>query len=110
MSSVHTLMRKYKKWISMFLTALMLFSLVSPQLAAKAASTDPVTLAKWDFSNGTVYTPATGIQANLDKVLSVNGGPTIASTFVTGPETYKVPNASPWTGNPTYWEVPLSTK
>ncbi len=48
---MHQFMRKYKKWLSLFLTALMLLSLVNPQMA-KAAS-DPVTLAKWDFSNGT---------------------------------------------------------
>jgi large repetitive protein len=87
----------------------MLFSMVIPQ--SVSANTEPVTLAKWDFSNTADKLKATsGIDANLDKTLSATG-PTISSTYVAGPTSgISVPNASPWTNNPSFWKVSVSTK
>jgi 2',3'-cyclic-nucleotide 2'-phosphodiesterase (5'-nucleotidase family) len=98
-----------KKWISVVLTAILLLAMLVPNVSANTA---PVSLAKWDFSSTTNKLVATsGTPANLDKTLSVNGGPTISTTYVGGPTTgISVPNASPWTAATTYWAVSLSTK
>jgi 2',3'-cyclic-nucleotide 2'-phosphodiesterase (5'-nucleotidase family) len=77
-----------------------------------SASTEPVSLAKWDFSSATNKLVATsGTPANLDKALSVQGGPVISTTYVGGPTTgIQVPNATPWSGETPYWKVAVSTK
>ncbi|MFJ5714129.1 CehA/McbA family metallohydrolase [Neobacillus sp. NPDC093127] len=104
---MHNLIRKYKKWVSLFLTALMLLSMVHPQMAK--AATDPVTLAKWDFSKGNNLIATDGIAANLTKALSVTGA--AVSSYAAGPTSgISVPNATPWTNSPSFWKVALSTK
>ncbi|HEY2422332.1 MAG TPA: hypothetical protein VGI04_13025, partial [Neobacillus sp.] len=101
------ILRKYKKWFSLFLTALMLLSLVNPQMAR--AASDPVTLAKWDFSKGNNLIATDGIEANLTKALSVTGA-TVGS-YAAGPTTgISVPNATPWTNSLSFWKVAISTK
>ncbi|MFJ5717762.1 DUF4350 domain-containing protein [Neobacillus sp. NPDC093127] len=98
--------RKYKKWVSLCLTALMLLSMVNPNMAK--AATDPVTLAKWDFSKGNNLTATDGVEVNLDKQLSISGA-TITG-YNAGPTSgISVPNANTWTNNPSYWQVPFST-
>ncbi|WP_260871664.1 5'-nucleotidase C-terminal domain-containing protein [Bacillus sp. X1(2014)] len=103
------LVNRSKKWISLALTAILLLAMVLPTSVSAAAET--VSLAKWDFSSATNKLVATsGTAANLDKTLSVTG-PTISATYVGGPSTgIQVPNASPWTANPSFWKVAVSTK
>ncbi|MBV7504139.1 5'-nucleotidase C-terminal domain-containing protein [Bacillus sp. sid0103] len=76
-----------------------------------SAATETVSLAKWDFSSTTNKLVATsGTEANLDKTLSATGT-TISATYVAGPTTgVQVPNATPWTANPAFWKVAISTK
>ncbi|WP_254842678.1 5'-nucleotidase C-terminal domain-containing protein [Bacillus sp. MRMR6] len=106
---MYKILTKSKKWISMVLTAMLLLSMIPLNANAE---TEPVTLAKWDFSNtANKLVTTSGISTNLDKTLSVHGGPTISTTYVAGPTTgITVPNASPWTATSPYWKVSLSTK
>jgi 2',3'-cyclic-nucleotide 2'-phosphodiesterase (5'-nucleotidase family) len=103
-------MNRSKKWMSIVLTAILLLAMIAPNVSA---NTEPVSLAKWDFSNGTLVA-SSGTATNLDKTLSVNGGPVVDATFVTGPTTsttgFKVPNAKPWSANPVSWDLAISTK
>ena len=95
-----------KKWISLALTAILLLALVAPQ-NTKAAN-DPVSLAKWDFSNGGSL-PTTGINENLDNELSL-GGDATSKAPTAGPTTgINVPTAEGW-NVASYWMVSLSTK
>ncbi|MBU8917671.1 CehA/McbA family metallohydrolase [Bacillus sp. FJAT-29953] len=104
---MYGIVRKHKKWVGLFLTALMLLSLVNPNMA-KAVS-EPVSLAKWDFSNGNSLTATGGLNVNLDKQLSIKGA--TMTGYNAGPTSgISVPNANTWTNNPSYWEVSLSTK
>jgi 2',3'-cyclic-nucleotide 2'-phosphodiesterase (5'-nucleotidase family) len=100
-------MNRSKQWISIVLTAILLLAMVVPNVSA---NTEPISLAKWDFSSTTNKLVATsGIESNLDKTLSVVG-PTITANSG-GPTTgVTVPNATPWNQNPAYWTVSLSTK
>lgn len=90
--------------------------MVNPNMA-KAAS-DPVTLAKWDtfgttpedqaLIKGEGVPASSGVNATTSK-LSVTGPTTVV--FSGGPTSgVSVPNASPWTANPSYWKVAISTK
>jgi 2',3'-cyclic-nucleotide 2'-phosphodiesterase (5'-nucleotidase family) len=103
-----TIFRRSRKWTSVLLMAMLLLSMVVPNVSA---NTDPVTLAKWDFSSTTDKLKASsGTTANLDKTLSAVG-PTISATYVGGPTTgVQVPNATPWTGTNPHWLVSISTK
>jgi hypothetical protein len=102
------LLSRSKKWISVAVTAVMLLAMLTPLNAS--ANTEPVSLVKWDFSNGNLNATS-GIAENLDKTLSINGGPEIAASYVAGPTTgINVPNASKWTANPSFWKITLSTK
>ncbi|MFF2446310.1 Ig-like domain-containing protein [Neobacillus sp. NPDC058068] len=104
---MYAFIRKYKKLVSLCLTALMLLSMVNPNMA-KAAS-DPVTLAIWDFSKGQNLTATAGVDVNLDKQLSISGA--TMTGYNAGPTSgISVPNANTWTNNPSFWQVPLSTK
>jgi 2',3'-cyclic-nucleotide 2'-phosphodiesterase (5'-nucleotidase family) len=115
---LNKLFKKSRQWLSFTLTAMMLLAFILP--ANVSASTEPVSLAKWDFSSTTDKLKATsGTTANLDKTLSTTGGPTIASSYVTGPSGSTgptVPNASPWITSSTVtvtdpaWNVAISTK
>lgn len=92
----------------MVLTAILLLAMVVP-ISVKAVAA-PVSLAKWDFSNTNKLQATSGIAANTDKLLSATGT-TISTTYVAGPTTgITVPNASPWTANPSFWKVSISTK
>ncbi len=91
----------------MALAAIVLIAMLLPLNASADAA--PVSLAKWDFSKGNL-TATSGTPANADKTLSVNGGPVIAAAYVAGPNGFNVPNATPWTANPSFWKVSLSTK
>lgn len=88
----------------------MLFSLISPNFAK--ADSNPVTLAKWDFSttDTTKKLVATdGVPANLDKALSISGAS--MTGYAGGPTTgITVPTSTTWTNGPAYWQVSLSTK
>ncbi|MBP0723672.1 CehA/McbA family metallohydrolase [Bacillus sp. RG28] len=102
--------RKYRKWVSLVMLAFMLISLVIPP-SVKADST-PVTLAKWDFTNGQVEVPSSGIDENITRTIKSFG--TTSPSYSTGPGTPKVPVASNWkydtNGNSSYWRVSISTK
>jgi 2',3'-cyclic-nucleotide 2'-phosphodiesterase (5'-nucleotidase family) len=102
-------LRSSKKWLSIALMAILLLSMVVPPNAS--ATNEPVSLAKRDFSSTTNKLVVTsGTTANLDKTLSVTG-PSISATYVGGPTTgIQVPNATPWTGTPSFWKVAVSTK
>ncbi|WP_240035166.1 5'-nucleotidase C-terminal domain-containing protein [Neobacillus notoginsengisoli] len=96
-----------KKWISLVLTAVMLLALVVPRYVS--ANIEPVSLAKWDFSKGNNLVVTSGTPANADKKLSVTGAS--ITGYNAGPTTgINVPNATPWTANPSYWQVSISTK
>ncbi|MEH7156086.1 5'-nucleotidase C-terminal domain-containing protein [Neobacillus drentensis] len=103
------LVNRSKKWISLALTAILLLAMVLPSSVSAAAET--VSLAKWDFSSATNKLIATsGIASNLDKTLTATGA-AISTTYVGGPTTgVQVPNATPWTSNPSFWKVGISTK
>ncbi|MEY2193954.1 5'-nucleotidase C-terminal domain-containing protein [Neobacillus sp. BF23-41] len=64
------LVNRSKKWISLALTAILLLAIVLP--SGVSAASEPVSLAKWDFSKGNLVATS-GTAANLDKTLSVNG-------------------------------------
>lgn len=87
----------------------MLLAMVVPLNVS--AATESVSLAKWDFSSATNKLVTTsGTAANLDKKLSATGA-VISTTYVGGPTTgSQVPNATPWTANPSFWKVAVSTK
>ncbi|TXK80330.1 hypothetical protein [Paenibacillus sp. N3.4] len=71
---------KYKKWYSLAMVFVMLFTMMVP-LAANAAPGDTVTLAKWDF-NGSAPTPTGGILSSSASDVSINGA--ILSTYQAG--------------------------
>jgi 2',3'-cyclic-nucleotide 2'-phosphodiesterase (5'-nucleotidase family) len=104
---VTKIVNRSKKWISMVLTAILLLAMVLPSSASAA---EPVSIAKWDFSSTTnKLVPTSGTTANADKTLSVTGA--AITTNSGGPTTgITVPNATPWTANPSFWEVAISTK
>jgi 2',3'-cyclic-nucleotide 2'-phosphodiesterase (5'-nucleotidase family) len=96
-----------KKWISITLTAILLLAMMIPNVSA---NTEPVSLVKWDFSNGTLVA-SSGTPENADKTLTVTGAPVIDAAFVSGPTTgISVPNSTRWISNPSAWKVSLSTK
>jgi 2',3'-cyclic-nucleotide 2'-phosphodiesterase (5'-nucleotidase family) len=107
---LNKLFKKSRQWLSLTLTAMMMLAFILP--ANVSASTEPVSLAKWDFSSSTDKLKATsGTTANVDKTLSSTGGPVISSTYVGGPTTgVNVPNATPWTSEGSAWNVAISTK
>ncbi|WP_026575874.1 Ig-like domain-containing protein [Bacillus sp. UNC438CL73TsuS30] len=98
----------YKKVISILLTVLLVFSIVSPRISRAAEQLIP--LANWDFKKGYITTPSIGISENLDRVLSSVGSKVIC--YNSGPTSgINVINADTWSYNKaSYWLVPFSTK
>jgi endonuclease I len=98
-----------RRWLGAALTVIMLLSITIPPNVS--ANTEPVTLAKWDFSNvDNKLGVTTGITENLDKVLSATGA-TIGTSYVSGPTTgIQVPSATNWTSNPSFWKIAVTTK
>ncbi len=90
----------------MALTAILLLAMVLP--SSVSASTETVSLAKWDFSKGNLIATS-GTSANLDKALSTTGA-VIDAVYVAGPGAYNVPSAKTWTAAPASWNVTISTK
>ncbi|PEL12109.1 Ig-like domain-containing protein [Bacillus sp. AFS017336] len=102
---MHKIMQRYKRYLGLLTTILLLLSTVSPQMAKAAAAT---TLAKWDFSNGQVTTPSAGIPENMTSNITTTGSK--VTGYNAGPSGIPVINANTWSNNSSYWEVSLTTK
>jgi large repetitive protein len=101
---------KYKKWISILLTTVMLFTLLTPY-SVIADTQQPVTLAKWDFTSTELAEKLkanSGVEANIGSLLSASGA-VLATTAVAGPSGSTVPNANNWTNSESHWKLSLST-
>jgi large repetitive protein len=102
---------KYKKWISILLTTVMLFSLLTPY-SVIADTQPPVTLAKWDFSSTELAEKLkanSGLDVNIGRELSTSGAVIIGTAG--GPTTgISVPNSNTWTNADSHWKASLSTK
>ncbi|NOU99817.1 Ig domain-containing protein group 2 domain-containing protein [Paenibacillus sp. LMG 31457] len=92
---------KYKKWYSLAMTIVMLFSMIP--LAATAAQGDLVTLAKWDF-NASAASPTGGVQAGSASSVTAGNGPVLQAyaAGVTGGAD-KAINANGWDKGGGYW-------